>query len=134
MHVPSDRVGLYPVRLVIGDVDDLGNPVVSVLFDQHAGDGSLLRQFQLFSSDLSAIQTSIDDQQLDARRTTEQGADALLSSSAATLATVSNPDAPPTIGLSTQTVRLFLDGFQFAEWEVDFETGVDPFRLDGRWV
>ena len=40
----------------------------------------------------------------------------------------------PAIGLSTQGVRLFLGGSQFAEWQVSFETGVDPFWLDGRWV
>jgi hypothetical protein len=134
MHVPSDKVGLYPVRLVIGELDDLGNPLVKVSFDLHADDGSLLRGFQFLSVDVSGILTSIADQRLDAQRIGAQGADALLTSTDATLATVSDPDAPATIGLSTQRVRLFLGGFQFAEWQVTFETGIDPFQLDGRWV
>ena len=45
MFVPSEKVGLYPVRLVIGQLDDLGNPTVQVLFELHADDGSLQRMF-----------------------------------------------------------------------------------------
>lgn len=139
MHQPADRVGLYPTHLQIGALDDLGNAQIVVAFEQHADDGSLARTFTLAASANDSdgnprIVTSDPDQRLDAGRIGDQGASALLSLNDAALSTVSNPDAPATIGLSTQNVRLFLGGFRFAEWQVTFETAVDPFNIDGQWA
>jgi hypothetical protein len=135
MFVPSDKVGLFPVRMNV--VENNGSS--AMVFEFHdfveipSGGTTFAGAFRFVTSDVSGVSTSNLSQRL--------GADALepadppipASSDNAVLSTVSNPDAPPTSALDVQTVDLELDGFPIGEWEVQFETPVHEFRLDGSW-
>lgn len=134
--IPDDRLGLYPKSLAIGELDDLGNLQVSVAFSFRQETPPVLHGYTFlsaFTDDGPGIVTSMDRQRLHGDTVGEQGASALLQVTDATLSTVTDPDAPDTIALPVHTVRLFLGGFRYADWVVEFEAAVSPFSLSGRW-
>lgn len=134
--IPDERIGLYPTSMWIGEPDNFDNPQVSISFSFRQDNPPSLHGYTFlsaFTDDGPGIVTSVDRQGIRGDKVGEQGASALLSARDATLATVTDPEAPDTIALPVHNVRLFLDGFRFAEWIVRFEEAVSPFSLSGRW-
>lgn len=136
MFVPTDKVGLFPVRMEIEDND--GSPRIRFDFDQFVDTGvpgagsTFAAAFNFFSSDVGGISTSNGSQQLDAGVLESSDFAIPSQESDANLRTFSAAD--PTSALQTQSVKLFLGGFLMGKWSVQFETPIHAFNLDGRWA
>ncbi|MFE2722464.1 hypothetical protein [Kitasatospora sp. NPDC059327] len=134
MQIPGgDTTGLLPISMVIGEIDDLGNPQVDFGF-RFYNSGAFGADYSFLSLDISGVSTSNLQQQLNSLIVTSPVSMAAIPSQEpdATLRTFS--EAPPTSALTPQTVRLFLGGFLRGEWIVNFDTPIHSFNLDGRWA
>ncbi|BDM73993.1 hypothetical protein HEK616_74800 (plasmid) [Streptomyces nigrescens] len=136
MFVPTDKVGLFPVRMEIEDVN--GSPQIRFDFQRFIDTGvsglgsTFAGAFNFFSSDVTGISTSNSSQQLDAGVLESSNFPIPPRELDANLRTVSAAD--PTSALETQNVKLVLGGFSMGQWSVQFETPIHAFNLDGRWA
>ncbi|MFJ6900540.1 hypothetical protein [Streptomyces hokutonensis] len=123
MRVPSNLVGLYPVRLRVQST------LIEFGFEFHNDDGSFGGSYRFQNYDPLGLSTPTPEQRLSG--VPSNGAELILpaSSQSARLVTVTDPPALS----ESQRVRLFLDGFRVEEWDMIFEDFVGSFALDGIW-
>ncbi|PEP31645.1 hypothetical protein CN575_21335 [Bacillus wiedmannii] len=90
--------------------------------------------YKFRSHDIGSIPTSKPGQVL--KSTIIQGPrlinDVPMREDSAVLMTVSQ--AQSTWALETYRIRLMLGQFQVFEWDVTFEVGIFPFKIDGTWT
>ncbi|MFI5821246.1 hypothetical protein ACIA8I_19375 [Streptomyces rishiriensis] len=130
-------IGLTPTTLDVNATDQNGNQVTRFGFTRFDDGGNPVEDFwfdHIHGDDGPGVVTSDPFQSLFAPQSGDQGALSLLDLPDARLLTLTDEEAPPTIPQPEWPVKLFLGGFVFAQWTLDFNTPVDSFDLDGRWA
>ncbi|PEO28688.1 MULTISPECIES: hypothetical protein [Bacillus cereus group] len=115
--------------------DMIAYPDLPITFQFDFYDNNIRQTWYKFlSHDIGSIPTSKPSQVL--KSTIIQGPQSIndipMREGNAVLMTVSQ--APSTWALETYRVRLMLGQFQVFEWDVTFEVGIFPFKIDGTWT